>query len=92
MAGEKGGKAKKKWSKAKTREKLDNAVLFDKATYDKLCKEVPSMKMITPAILSERFKVSASLAQKAMRDLESKGLIRNVIRHNKLYVCTRGKQ
>lgn len=36
-----GGKAKKKkWSKGKVRDKLNNLVLFDKATYDKLYKEV----------------------------------------------------
>ena len=34
-----GGKAKKKkWSKGKTRDKLNNLVLFDQATYDKLLK------------------------------------------------------
>lgn len=36
-----GGKAKKKkWSKGKVRDKLNNMVLFDKATYEKLYKEV----------------------------------------------------
>lgn len=36
-----GGKAKKKkWSKGKVRDKLNNMVLFDKGTYDKLYKEV----------------------------------------------------
>ena len=50
-----GGKAKKKkWSKGKVRDKLNNLVLFDKATYDKLCKEVPNYKLITPAVVSER--------------------------------------
>ena len=53
-----GGKAKKKkWSKGKTRDKLNNLVLFDKATYDKLYKEVPTYKLITPSIVSERLKV-----------------------------------
>ena len=53
-----GGKAKKKkWSKGKTRDKLNNLVLFDKATYDKLLKEVPTYKLITPSIVSERLKV-----------------------------------
>ena len=48
-----GGKAKKKkWSKGKVRDKLNNLVLFDKATYDKLCKEVPNYKLITPASIS----------------------------------------
>lgn len=36
-----GGKAKKKkWSKGKVRDKLSNAVLFDKPSYEKLYKEV----------------------------------------------------
>merc|ERR1712119_97862 len=43
-----GGKAKKKkWSKGKSRDKLNNLVLFDKGTYDKLYKEVPTYKLIT---------------------------------------------
>ena len=56
-----GGKAKKKkWSKGKTRDKLNNLVLFDKGTYDKLYKEVPTYKLITPSIVSERLKVDLS--------------------------------
>ena len=40
-----GGKAKKKkWSKGKVRDKLNNLVLFDKPTYDKLYKEVGSQQ------------------------------------------------
>ncbi|KAG4168522.1 hypothetical protein ERO13_A12G029901v2 [Gossypium hirsutum] len=31
-----GGKQKKKWSKGKQKEKVNNMVLFDQATYDKL--------------------------------------------------------
>ena len=53
-----GGKAKKKkWSKGKSRDKLNNLVLFDKNTYEKLYKEVPTYKLITPSIVSERLKV-----------------------------------
>ena len=34
-----GGKAKKKkWSKGKTRDKLNNLVLFDKVKYSRTCK------------------------------------------------------
>ena len=32
-------------------------MLFDKGTYDKLYKEVPTYKLITPSIVSERLKV-----------------------------------
>lgn len=36
-----GGKAKKKkWSKGKTREKLQNAVLFDQKAYERFMSEV----------------------------------------------------
>merc|ERR550539_1314490 len=76
-----GGKAKKKkWSKGKTRDKLNNLVLFDKATYDKL---------ITPSIVSERMKVRGSLARKALQDLQTKGLIRQVVKHRSQLIYTR---
>ena len=68
-----GGKAKKKWSKGKLQDKLNNLVLFDKATYDKLCKEVPNYKLITPAVVSERLKIRGSLARAALQELLSKG-------------------
>ena len=69
-----GSKAKKKkWSKGKTRDKLNNWVLVDKPTYDKLLKEVPTYKLITPSIVSERLKVRGSLARKALNELVTKG-------------------
>merc|ERR1712048_1536421 len=85
-----GGKAKKKkWSKGKTRDKLNNLVLFDKATYDKLYKEVPTYKIITPAIVSERLKVRGSLARKALIELCNKGVIKQVVKHSRMAIYTR---
>merc|ERR1712111_203822 len=85
-----GGKAKKKkWSKGKTRDKLNNLVLFDKATYDKLLKEVPTYKLITPSIVSERLKVRGSLARKALNELVQKGLIKQVVQHSAQTIYTR---
>merc|ERR1712082_83217 len=85
-----GGKAKKKkWSKGKTRDKLNNLVLFDKATYDKLLKEVPTYKLITPSIVSERLKVRGSLARKALIELVQKGLIKQVVAHSSQMIYTR---
>ena len=52
---------------------MNNLVLFDKATYDKLLKEVPTYKLITPSIVSERLKVRGSLARKALVELVQKG-------------------
>eukprot|EP00933_Yihiella_yeosuensis_P061178 TRINITY_DN639_c0_g4_i1.p1 TRINITY_DN639_c0_g4~~TRINITY_DN639_c0_g4_i1.p1 ORF type:complete len:104 (-),score=32.94 TRINITY_DN639_c0_g4_i1:65-349(-) len=76
MAGGKG--RKKKWSKGKVKEKLANLVMFDKATYDKMLKEIPKAKLITPSVVSERLKVNGSVARQAIRHLEEKGLIASV--------------
>ncbi|XP_034232337.1 40S ribosomal protein S25 [Thrips palmi] len=85
-----GGKAKKKkWSKGKVRDKLNNQVLFDKATYDKLLKEVPAYKLITPSVVSERLKIRGSLARKALDELLQKGLIKQVVQHHAQLIYTR---
>ena len=46
-----------KWSKGKQKEKVNNMVLFDQATYDKLLSEAPKYKLITPSVLSDRLRV-----------------------------------
>ncbi|VDO25287.1 unnamed protein product [Onchocerca flexuosa] len=85
-----GGKAKKKkWSKGKVRDKLNNMVLFDKATYEKLYKEVITYKLITPSVVSERLKVRASLAKQGLRELLAKGMIKCVVHHGGQLVYTR---
>merc|ERR1711872_400548 len=85
-----GGKAKKKkWSKGKVRDKLNNLVLFDKAAYDKFLKEVPQIKLITPSVVSERLKIRASLARHALQELHAKGSIKLVAHHNMQKIYTR---
>ncbi|XP_033641585.1 40S ribosomal protein S25-like [Asterias rubens] len=85
-----GGKAKKKkWSKGKVRDKLNNLILFDQATYDKLYKEVPSYKLITPSVVSERLKIRGSLARAALNELLNKGLIKQVVKHHSQLIYTR---
>merc|ERR1711899_53033 len=85
-----GGKAKKKkWSKGKSRDKVNNLVLFDKNTYDKLYKEVPTYKLITPSIVSERLKVRGSLAKRALEEMAGKGLIKQVSAHRSQIIYTR---
>jgi small subunit ribosomal protein S25e len=85
-----GGKAKKKkWSKGKVRDKLNNAVLFDKVSYEKLYKEIVTSKLITPSVVSERLKVRASLATAALRQLQNEGLIKCVVKHGSQMVYTR---
>merc|ERR1711971_415288 len=85
-----GGKAKKKkWSKGKVRDKLNNLILFDKSTYDKFKKEVPTYKLITPSVVSERMKVRGSLAKQALRELHREGKIRLISKHHSQLIYTR---
>ena len=74
-AGSSKGK-KKKWSKGKVRDPLDNAVMWDQGMVDKLVGEVPKWKVITVSVISERLKVSGSIAREALKYLESKDLVK----------------
>lgn len=74
------------------RDKLNNLVLFDKATYDKLYKEVPTYKLITPSVVSERLKIRGSLARAGLKELHNKGLIRQVIQHRAQVIYTRSSK
>merc|ERR1711976_251827 len=85
-----GGKAKKKkWSKGKVREKTNNLVLFDKATFEKLMKDVPKYKLVTPSVVLERMKINGSLARRAIKLLHQKKLLRRVATHNGQLIYTR---
>jgi len=85
-----GGKGKKKkWSKGKMKEKVNNAVLFDQATYDKMLIEVPKYKMISISQLSDRLRITCSLARKAIAILLAKGAIRVVSKHSNQVIYTR---
>lgn len=86
-----GGKGKKKkWSKGKQKDKVENAIMFDKNIWDKLHKEIPKAKIITPSIISERIKVNGSLARQAIRILEAEGhIVRVGEPSSKLQIYTR---
>ncbi|KAF9917520.1 hypothetical protein BX616_000731 [Lobosporangium transversale] len=85
-----GGKAKKKkWSKGKVKDKANNAVILDKATYDKLMKEVPTYKLVSPSVLVDRLRINGSLARNAIRELVKLGHIVPVSTHGAQWIYTR---
>jgi len=67
----KGGKGKKKkWSKTKTKEKLNNAVFWTKPLWDKVTKDVVAKESyITPSVISDKLKINVSLARAAIQEL-----------------------
>ncbi|KAM3184804.1 hypothetical protein ACTXT7_007648 [Hymenolepis weldensis] len=85
-----GGKAKKKkWSKGKVRDKLNNASLFDKSTYDKFVKEIPQSRLITPSSVSERMKIRVSLARAGLQELVKQGVLRQISSHHAQQIYVR---
>mmetsp|Transcript_22682 Transcript_22682/g.31671 ORF Transcript_22682/g.31671 Transcript_22682/m.31671 type:complete len:100 (-) Transcript_22682:59-358(-) len=87
MAGGKG--KKKKWSKGKSRDKVDNKVLLTKEQNDRLYSEVPKMKLITTSGVVEKLKVSGGLAKRVLRILAEEGQIRPVIVSGSQVIYTR---
>ena len=59
--------SKKKWSKGKVKEKLNNAVLLDPKQFKDVEKELPKMKMVTISTVVDRFKVAGSVARNLIR-------------------------
>lgn len=51
--------------------------------------QVPSYKLITPSVVSERLKIRGSLAKKALQELMEKGHIRLVSKHHSQIIYTR---
>merc|ERR1712195_155263 len=82
------GAKKKKWSKGKVREKLNNLVVFDQQTYDRMLAEVKNFKLVTPSAISERLKVNGSLARCAIQKLLEAGLIRPIETHARQAIYT----
>ncbi|KOS22131.1 40S ribosomal protein S25 [Escovopsis weberi] len=82
-------KQKKKWSKGKTKDKAQHAVILDKTTSEKLYKDVQSWRLVTIAILVDRMKINGSLARQCLKDLEEKGIVKPVITHSKMKIYTR---
>merc|ERR1712138_363303 len=80
---------KKKWSKGKVREKLNNSVCFDQGTYDRMMKEAANFKLVTPSVLSERLKINGSLARRAIQELLNAGSIKCVDKHSNQLIYTR---
>lgn len=73
---------KKKWSKGKVKDKAQNAVYLDKVLYERVIKEVPTFKMITPSVLIDRLKINGSMARLAIRHFEREGQIKPLIHHH----------
>ena len=78
-----------KWTKGKVKEKADNAVFLDQATYDRILTAIPKLgKHISTSALIEKFKIVGSIARILLRKAAEAGTIRSVDAHSKQTIYT----
>ena len=66
---------KKKWSKGKVQDKSNLDVFVSPKMMKDLEKELPKMRFLSLAVVSERFKITLSLARKVLRYFAEQGKI-----------------
>ena len=71
------------------KENAEKVVVYDQKLYNQMLKDVPTYKLITTAIVSDRLRVNASLARRTIRELEKSGKIRRVIKSGSQLIYTR---
>ena len=81
--------AAKKWTKGKVKEKSDNAVFLDQATYDRYLTIIPKLgRHISTTHLIEKFKVVGSIARILLRKCVANGSIKCTEAHSKQALYT----
>jgi len=79
----------KKWTKGKVKEKADNAVFLDRATYDRILTGIPKLgKHISTSALIEKFKIVGSIARILLKKSVENGSIRAIETHSRQTLYT----
>jgi small subunit ribosomal protein S25e len=79
----------KKWTKGKVKEKADNAVFLDRASYDRILAAIPKLgKHISTSAVIEKFKIVGSIARILLRKAVENGSIKSVESHSKQTLYT----
>ena len=76
LAKKSGKGKKKKWSRTKSKEKLNNTCYWTKAAWTKLTTDIIMKEpFITPSLVSDKLKLNASLARAGIQELLKEGLL-----------------
>jgi small subunit ribosomal protein S25e len=91
QAASKSSKAgKKKWSKGKSKEKTQRAVIYEgEGAHTQALKEISGMRLVTAATVVERLKVNASLARRTINQLVAEGKLKAIAQHSSCAIYTR---
>jgi len=63
--------------------------LLDDSVLQEMMTSLPSYKLITVSVVSERMKVNGSVARKGILQLEKKGIIKRVDKVGQMYIYTK---
>ena len=77
-------KGDKKKEETKSRhEAIRRELVISEEQKQEMEKEIPTMRVITPSAIAQKYGVRVSIAKAVLTELESKGLIRQVISEGK---------
>ena len=68
-------KRKGKWGRVKEFESIERALIIDNDLKEKMLKEIPKQKVITPTSICQRYQVRMYIANEIIQELESSGKI-----------------
>ena len=68
-------KRKGKWGRVKEFESIERALIIDNDLKEKMLKEVPKQKVITPTSICQRYQVRMHVAKAIINELETGGKI-----------------
>ena len=68
-------KRKGKWGRVKEFESIERALIIDNDLKEKMLKEVPKQKVITPTSVCQRYQVRMHVAKDIINELEKTGKI-----------------
>merc|ERR1712113_326157 len=75
LAGSKKSK-KKKWAKGRVKEKKNNNAILLPDEYSTAMKEIPKMRVVTISAVSEKLRITGSLAYRLIRKLAKEGTLK----------------
>ena len=83
-----GAVKKKKWSAAKSKDKLNLSVFWTKQAHEKLLKDLVAKEVyLTPSKVSDKLKVNVSCAREALRELLKNEVLKPVDEYHSKYCC-----
>ena len=68
-------KRKGKWGRVKEFESIERALIIDDAAKEKMIKEIPKLRVITPTSICQKYQVRMFVAKKIIDELVSTGKI-----------------